>query len=221
MAAIPHWNSVAEAPDPRFDSSTAGRICPAGARADRRRAWMIARAWLYATLSALVLSACGEERAQSGGSAGAAPAAQGPAELGEAVVATYLNAIDDSAELLADRPPSAQAQASFEPLLERHIQSLVALGRQIEKLRPDQRAQVEQAVRRVNTQLQYDADLKPRYNAYFDAVRHYSASDPEFGRRLQTVNILTQYAFFDLLRQQAPAEAERLGIAAPTKGVSR
>jgi hypothetical protein len=182
---------------------------------------MIARAWLYATLSALVLSACGEERAQSGGSAGAAPAAQGPAELGEAVVATYLNAIDDSAELLADRPPSAQAQASFEPLLERHIQSLVALGRQIEKLRPDQRAQVEQAVRRVNTQLQYDADLKPRYNAYFDAVRHYSASDPEFGRRLQTVNILTQYAFFDLLRRQAPDEAERLGVAAPTTGESR
>jgi len=30
--------------------------------------------------------------------------------------------------------------------------------------------------------------------------------------KIKFINIITQYAFFDLLKKQAPKEAERLGI---------
>ena len=49
------------------------------------------------------------------------------------------------------------------------------------------------------------------YDAYQQAYTDYS-SDLDVASLIASFNILGQYANFDLLREQAPAEAERLGI---------
>ena len=138
--------------------------------------------------------------------------ADSPPALAEALVEQYLAAIDGSAALLADRPPAGTVSAQFEALREERVQAIFAIGQKVAMLDAGGRAQVEAAVNSVNARLQYDPALKPRYDAYFEAVKHYFSTDREFARRLQTINILTQYAFFDLLRKQEPAEAARLGL---------
>ncbi|MGK2965429.1 MAG: hypothetical protein ACSLFM_07470 [Tepidiformaceae bacterium] len=49
-----------------------------------------------------------------------------------------------------------------------------------------------------------------------DANAHYNgvSDDPSraLASELASMNVLTRYAFFELLKQQVPAEAERLGI---------
>ena len=50
------------------------------------------------------------------------------------------------------------------------------------------------------------------YKAYAKTTTFYTTEDAELGRHVQSFNIITQYAFFELLRKQEPAEAQRLGI---------
>jgi hypothetical protein len=50
------------------------------------------------------------------------------------------------------------------------------------------------------------------FKAYSEGQQYYSQKDPNLGKTLKDFNIITQYAFFDLLKKQAPKEAERLGI---------
>ncbi len=49
------------------------------------------------------------------------------------------------------------------------------------------------------------------YDAYQQAYTDYS-SDLEVANLISSFNIIGQYANFDLLRRQAPEEAERLGV---------
>ncbi len=45
-----------------------------------------------------------------------------------------------------------------------------------------------------------------------EARMHYAKEDPELATLLNSINIITQYAQFELLKKQEPVEAERLGI---------
>ena len=45
-----------------------------------------------------------------------------------------------------------------------------------------------------------------------EASSHYSSVDYPTAELIGEINIITQYVFFDLLREQTPEEAERLGI---------
>ena len=50
------------------------------------------------------------------------------------------------------------------------------------------------------------------FHLYSQAHQYYSPKDRELAELISGFNIITQYANFDLLKKQAPAEAERLGI---------
>lgn len=143
-------------------------------------------------------------------------AADTPEEIGEAVGDIYITALQETAEALDDRPAPAVATERLQQNKARYVEQLVVLGRKIEAMSPAERATVRSAVRQVQSGLSYDDDLKPIWADYQAVQKHYmdtgGASDATFWKLLQSFNVITQYAFFDLLQQQAPDEAERLGV---------
>lgn len=188
---------------------------------------------LFGMLTALLLiTACGEENGSASAAASAVPAEQAaqsespgvdvsaartPEEIGQAVADVYVQAFDDLADALASHPDEPQALELMREIRERHIEDLIALGRKIVQLSPSEKATVEAAVRQVQSKLTYDPEIKPIYERYTALNRHYidtgaMSSNSEFRQLFSSFNILTQYAFFDLLKAQNPEEAERLGF---------
>lgn len=143
-------------------------------------------------------------------------AAETPEAVGEAIGTIYVTALRETAEALDDRPDPAVATQRLQQNKARYVEQLVALGRKVEAMSPAERSTVESAVQQVQSGLRYDADLKPIWADYQAVQQHYldtgGANDATFWKLLQSFNVITQYAFFDLLRQQAPDEAERLGL---------
>lgn len=50
------------------------------------------------------------------------------------------------------------------------------------------------------------------FQAFSTGQRFYQQKDAKLGKSIKHFNIITHYALFDLLKKQAPKEAERLGI---------
>jgi hypothetical protein len=49
-------------------------------------------------------------------------------------------------------------------------------------------------------------------DALSQAVQRFNSTDPALAKELTSLNVITQYAFFELLQKQEPEEAKRLGI---------
>jgi len=132
--------------------------------------------------------------------------APSPAELGDQIGDLYLTAFDDVVALLADRPDAATAAAELATLKEQYVQEMVALGHQREALDAAGRSAVDA---RITAAL--SAVPPATYDAYQQAHADYG-EDLEVANLIASFNIIGQYANFDLLRQQDPDEAVRLGI---------
>jgi hypothetical protein len=138
----------------------------------------------------------------------AQPAAQTPQELGDEIGKVYVGALEDVAQLVADKPPAAEVKTRVAELKEQVIQQLVALGKKREAMSAADRktvtARISMALGNIGS-----ADW---YTKYSEAVSHYNKEDSELSTMLASFNIIGQYAQFELLKQQEPKEAERLGI---------
>ncbi|MBB5021495.1 hypothetical protein [Desulfurispira natronophila] len=86
------------------------------------------------------------------------------------------------------------------------IGKFVELGHQYLKISP----QDQEAGQRLLLDKLQDMDAHT-WSTYMATLSQY----PEFSRQLADYNLITQYAFFDLLWQQLPDEADRLGIPQP------
>ena len=165
----------------------------------------------------LLLTACGGDdsgsnTATTAGGQSATTAAQPeemtPDEIADAVGATWADAIQELVALLESKPEASAIKSQVEQLKESYIGKLVALGRLREALSDSDRARVSSGI---TTALDGFAD-EPWFASYMDIYDGYSDGDLDFANLLASFNILTQYADFDLLKQQAPEEAARLGI---------
>lgn len=130
-----------------------------------------------------------------------------PGELGDQIGELYLAAYDDVIALLADRPDAASAATELATLKEQYIQQFVVFGHQREALGEADRATVD-----AHITLAVDTLPDDTYDAYQQAWTDYR-SDAEMAELIAAFNIIGQYANFDLLREQAPQEAARLGVA--------
>ena len=110
--------------------------------------------------------------------------------------------------LLESKPEASAIKSQVEQLKESYVGKLVALGRLREALPDSDKARVSSGI---TTALDAFAD-EPWYTSYMEIYDSYSDGDLDFANLLASFNILTQYADFDLLKQQAPEEAARLGI---------
>ena len=130
-----------------------------------------------------------------------------PLELGEAIAALYVQAITDVAEIVIDLPPAADITSKVSDLKEAYVQKFVAYGKNRELMGEDDRSTVD-----LNTRIGLQAVYRDSaYDTYGKAHTHYS-DNKELRDLLSDFNIITQYASFDLLKEQEPEEAARLGI---------
>lgn len=130
-----------------------------------------------------------------------------PLQIGENVADLYVKAITQLSELVKDHPPAQEVMPKIEALKEEYIQQLVTLGKQREELDSSDKSIVDSNIR-TGIRKVYDQDA---YTIYGEAVNHYF-QEKEVHALLTDFNIITQYANFDLLKEQEPEEAQRLGI---------
>lgn len=141
-------------------------------------------------------------------SAPAAPKALTPKELGDKIGAVYVGSLQAVTKLLENKPDVATALPQVTELKEQTIQQLVELGKQREALSTAGRASVDNAI---SSALMTIAN-ETWYKTYTDLSQYYFDKEQDLQKALASFNIIGQYANFDLLKTQAPAEAQRLGI---------
>ncbi len=141
------------------------------------------------------------------------PQGQTPQELGQEIGVLYVEALEKVTELVADHPPVEEVRPQVEALKETYVQQLFELGKQREALSEQDKTAVDSAIlMEVSGLSQQDW-----YDTYNEAVQHYFDEDYEFQQVLLSFNIIGQYANFDLLKDQEPEEAVRLGILDPSE----
>lgn len=109
--------------------------------------------------------------------------------------------------LVESRPAPAELKPQLVEIRDNTITRLVALGKQKEVLDPSQKAAVD-----LDINAQFRQLPRADFQAFSQAVTHYRALDNDLANLLAEFNTITQYADFALLRNQKPAEANRLGI---------
>jgi len=183
--------------------------------ADRASAWVTCVLVLAAALSvtgcAGELPIPGQTSSTAAGATTATTEAQA-VQLGKQVAATWSEAIQKLVPLLEGTPPIASLQAPVAQLKEDYVQKMVTLGRQIAALDESQR---QTAYARTTDILDSTAN-SDWFQSYMRLYDQYAAgsdqTSQDFAVLLSTFNTLTQYAFFDVLKEQDPDEARRLGI---------
>ena len=176
----------------------------------------------------LLLAACGAPAQPTPASSGNAPAANAPAsgsaaqptavpeqpkaqtpqELGDEIGKVYVGTLEEVTRLVENQPAAAEVKAKVADLKEQAIQQLVELGKQREALSEADRAVVTSRIGMALSSIG-SADW---YTQFSEAVSYYNKEDSDLSAMLASFNIIGQYAQFELLKQQEPQEAERLGI---------
>ena len=189
-----------------------------GARPARRAIAVLAALAICAAVSP-VLSGCAGELPVPGQTSSTAPGASTTSstepqtvQLGKQVAALWGEAIQKTLPLLEGTPPAASIQAQVADLKEQYVQKLVAVGRQIRALPgSDQQSVYDRAMDILSSEGATDWFL-----SYKDLYERYAALSDEASQDLaltvSSFNTLTQYAFFDVLIANDPAEAARLGV---------
>lgn len=152
-------------------------------------------------LGLLSLAACG------GGEEGGAAESMSPQDMGKAIVDIYMEGLTTIAGMADNPPPLEEAKATLAALKEDMITRLVEFGRIKEAMDASDKAAVNSAL--TSAFMHIDQNL---FNKYNDTLAHYRSQDMDFANEIASFNIITQYADFDLLKQQEPDEAARLGI---------
>lgn len=144
--------------------------------------------------------------------AGGAKAAD-PAKVADQIFQIYVEAMARSNAVLADFPePTPEIAAELDAIKEEAVTGLVALGHEVAAMSDADRAAVEGAVSSSVSSIHRNSETKQVYTDYQAVWGAYVGGDTDFFNKIKSLNILTQYAFFDLLRKQEPSEADRLGV---------
>ena len=158
-------------------------------------------------LAAFMIASCGggASEGDAQGSVGRDQgAADDPDQLADQIAENYIACMDELEAILADRPDPETLKLELEELTDKYIDVFVELGQQVAAY---DSATVDEIGREVMSSL-YGRDIQ----WMTDASSYYQSMAPEISSMIGELNIISQYAFFDLLRDQRPSEAERLGI---------
>lgn len=165
---------------------------------------------LSVSVSPLSLSAC-ERHGQDGGddqpAAVQVPAPATPTALGEAIGKTYQDALAEFAGLAKGHPAPAQIADKVSELKARTMVRMLAWGHHRAALSPADRTLVDAA-----SLAALKATDKAHWEAFAAATKHYREVDAELGNTIASLNILPQYAAFEVLAVESPDEAKRLGV---------
>lgn len=128
-----------------------------------------------------------------------------PVIIGGNIAKKYTEAIAIVVDILKPLPEAGLVKQQLTLVKEDFIKQMYVLGLQREALDAGVRSSVDRFVQNGISSIPLDL-----YETYQEISRHYMNS--EIASLIADFNIITQYANFDLLKQQSPEEAKRLGI---------
>ncbi|THB69633.1 MAG: hypothetical protein D6E12_04275 [Desulfovibrio sp.] len=134
------------------------------------------------------------------------PPSRSAEEVGEAVAQIYLNAIAELVVLTQGTPPVEEIAPQVDNLRQETITALVQWGEKREELDTRGKETCDRLIQLAFTHIP-EQDLAALQNAQ-TAYR----GDAELSSAFEDMYFITRYAIFELLREQAPMEADRLGI---------
>jgi hypothetical protein len=181
-------------------------------------------AWIAALCLPLFVGCGGDSGSDSGkgkadGKKGGEGAKAAPAQKSwtDQAFDAYEGALKETVALLEDAPPAAEALPKLKAIRDKYVEVLVPLGREREAMDAATRTQAESQLRtKVMDIYNTDPELYKKYQKLCTETYRIekAKTDEEKGlnKLLTGMNIITQYAHFDLLKTQEPKEAERLGI---------
>ncbi|MFP7674291.1 hypothetical protein ACG74X_13165 [Marivita sp. S0852] len=136
-----------------------------------------------------------------------------PGDTAAQIYAIYVDAMTQTNAALEGSPPvTLELGADLDTIKEAAVTKLVALGHDVAAMSASDRASVEGKLSSLVSSIHRDPATKDVYTGYQSIWKAYVGEDQEFFEKIKSLNILTQYAFFDLLRKQEPDEADRLGV---------
>jgi hypothetical protein len=160
------------------------------------------KALLLAGLALLILlTACG------GTGQGDSQPADSPEELGELIGEAFVKMMAEAKTLAAPLPPAQELNPKIAALKETNIQTFVRYGRQRDTMSEEDKVKVS------NSALVYLNEHIDRDTQWInEVIARYEAEDMGLVTNVRSLQVLTQYAFFEVLLRNDPAEAQRLGI---------
>ncbi len=133
-----------------------------------------------------------------------------PEIYAEKVYAIWEESLHKLNLLIGEKPEmTEELREKLMELKEETIQKLIVYGKQHSEM-PD--AERQSSCNRMVMKMGGMASNPNWANTMNECFKHYSAIDRTFSNEISKFNIITQYADFELLKKQAPAEAERLGL---------
>ncbi len=130
-----------------------------------------------------------------------------PEGMGEAVGNIFKSTIDELVKALESKPEPADAKAKATAIIEAAQKTLIEIGKKREALDAAGKATFDKTVMAAMQGMP-----SATFNKFSDIASHYRKADPALGNLISQANIITQYANYELLKKQSPAEAEKYGI---------
>ncbi|MCB1582506.1 MAG: hypothetical protein KDI92_05525 [Xanthomonadales bacterium] len=132
-------------------------------------------------------------------------------QAGAQIVNIYQKAIKQTTELVKNQPDAEIIQTQFDDLLHSWQTELLTIGQHVMGMTEREKQQVGSAVNKEHVNMQYDKQAKQQFTAYSQGIFPYHQTNPELYQKLKSINIITQFAFFDLLKKQNPGAEEKWG----------
>lgn len=130
-----------------------------------------------------------------------------PERLAEQAAGYYVEGLQGMKKMLTRKMTLDKAKAQLIEVREATILKLVAVGKKREVL--DSKGKVAFDVAMQKALMKTPKGL---FHVMNNGVKRYRDIDLKFANEIATMNVITQYANFDLLRTQLPLEAKRLGV---------
>ena len=153
----------------------------------------------------LLAAGCGADRSDD--TSDQAEQIADPQALGNRVADVYEEMYASLNEVVNRGLTAEELWPLIAAMKEDYISQFVELGAVREGMTEEQK----QAANRALTSRFYDLD-QDIFNSVNDAIILYRDLDNSLANEISQMNILTQYADYELLKQQEPQEAVRLGI---------
>ena len=128
-------------------------------------------------------------------------------DLGKAIGKDFITCTESLVEILKKDLSIEALKTEVEKLRDKYIEIFVAYGHQKEKMDQNERMKCDQAIWNIFS----DEDQK-RLEIITEKINTIRSEDNDLANMIANMNIITQYADFELLKKQAPDEAKRLGV---------
>jgi hypothetical protein len=138
-----------------------------------------------------------------------------PEQWADSMLACYRQAVRNTLAALEGTPPADQALPRMREVCEASIQQHLPLGRQREAMTEADRTKAGSFFLMKLMSVQSADDFKvflELANGPYSPNTARTDEEKELARLIRSINIISQYGQFELLKKQEPEEAARLGI---------